>query len=157
FVRRYGRPPEVYSADVNYWVWEVAVDLIRTRPKVGLFFVHTTDYPMHMHAPESGESRAHLRRIDRFLAEAADADPGMAFFVVADHGMNSKATVLNLNQLLSRKGTAVKIAMSAERDQYPRHHGGFGGTAFVYLNAPGDADKVMKVLREVPEVEEVLP
>jgi phosphonoacetate hydrolase len=46
--------------------------------------------------------------------------------------------------------------MSAERDQYPRHHGGFGGTAYVYLNAPTHVDAVTKVLRDVPEIEEIL-
>src|SRR5262249_38278802 len=63
-VKRYGPVPDIYSADVNYWVWTVAVDLIKTRPKVGLFFVHTTDFPMHMHPPEAGESRTHLGKID---------------------------------------------------------------------------------------------
>jgi phosphonoacetate hydrolase len=46
--------------------------------------------------------------------------------------------------------------MSAERDEYPRHHSGYRGTAFIYLNAPGDADNVAKVLRELDGVEEVL-
>jgi phosphonoacetate hydrolase len=155
-VSRYGKAPEIYSPDVNYWVWKVAIDLIKTEPKVGLFFVHTTDYPMHKHAPESLESQVHLRTIDQFLAEAAEADPGMAFFIAPDHGMNSKSTVINLNRTLQRKGVEVKIAMSAERDQYPKHHGGFGGTAFVYLKKPDDTDRVIRALRDVPEIEEIL-
>jgi phosphonoacetate hydrolase len=156
FITRYGRPPDVYSADVNYWVWKVAIDLIKTQPKIGLFFVHTTDYPMHKFPPESGDSRAHLRQIDALLAEAADSDPDMAFFIAPDHGMNSKTTVLNLNKTLARKGAEVQIVMSAERDQYPKHHSGFGGTAFVYLKSPADAEKVIKLLRDVPEIEDLL-
>src|SRR5262249_30349856 len=97
-IKKHGKPPDIYSADVNYWVWQVAIDLIKTQPKIGLFFVHTTDYPMHKFAPESGESRAHLGKIDGFLAEAADADPNLAFFIAPDHGLNSKSTVLNLNK-----------------------------------------------------------
>jgi phosphonoacetate hydrolase len=155
-VKRYGVPPDVYSADVNYWVWQVAVDLIKNQPKLGLFFVHTTDYPMHKFTPESGDSRAHLSKIDTFLKEAAEADPDMAFFVVPDHGMNSKSTVVNLNKALAGRGAPVKIAMSAERDQYPRHHGGYGGTAFVYLNDAKDADKVMRALKGIEGVEDVL-
>jgi phosphonoacetate hydrolase len=81
-VARYGKAPEIYSPDVNYWVWKVAIDLIKSEPNVGLFFVHTTDYPMHKYAPESVESQVHLRTIDQFLAEAADTDPGMAFFLL---------------------------------------------------------------------------
>jgi phosphonoacetate hydrolase len=126
-VARYGKAPAIYSPDVNYWVWKVAIDLIKTRPRVGLFFVHTTDYPMHKFAPEAVESQIHLRTIDQFLAEAAQADPGMAFFIAPDHGLNSKSTVVNLNLLLQRKGIPIKVAMSAERDQYPKHHGGLAG------------------------------
>jgi phosphonoacetate hydrolase len=155
-VKKHGRPPDIYTTDVNYWVWNVAIDLIKTQPKVGLFFVHTTDYPMHKFPPESGESRAHLRRIDDLLAEAADADPDMAFFITPDHGLNSKSTVVNLNKTLSRNAAEVKIVMSAERDQYPKHHSGFGGTAFVYLKSPSDTDKVIKVLRDVQGIEEIL-
>jgi phosphonoacetate hydrolase len=155
-VKRYGAAPDVYSADVNYWVWRVALDLIKNQPRLGLFFVQTTDYPMHMHPPEASESQAHLRTIDQFLRDAAAADPHMAFVVTADHGLNAKSTVINLNKVLPARDAAAKFAMSAERDQYPRHHSGYGGTAFVYLNAPDDADKVTRVLRQVDGVEEVL-
>jgi len=154
--KRHGKPPEIYSADVNYWVWKVAIDLIKSQPKIGLFFVHTTDYPMHKFAPASGESRQHLNSIDQFLAEAAQADPDMAFFIVPDHGLNSKSTVLNLNKTLPKCGVDVQFVMSAERDQYPKHHSGFGGTAYVYLKWPDDTDKAIKVLRDIKEVEEIL-
>lgn len=77
-------------------------------------------------------------------------------YIAPDHGLNSKATVLNLNKTLARKGIDFKIVMSAERDQYPKHHSGFGGTAFVYLNSPSDTDKAIKVLRDVKEIEEML-
>jgi phosphonoacetate hydrolase len=156
-VRRFGPPPDIYSPDVNYWVCEVALDVVKNRPTFGLIFVHTTDYPMHRYPPEAGESRAHLRRIDDFLRAASQADPGLAFFVTADHGMNAKATVLNLGQALARRGVALKVAMSAERDQYPRHHSGYGGTAFIYLKSPADVGKTIQALRELEGVEEALP
>lgn len=155
-VRLYGPPPDIYTAEVNYWVWQMAVDLIKNSRKTGLFFVHTTDYPMHMHPPEAGESRTHLAKVDEFLAAAADADPEMAFIIAPDHGLNSKSVVVNLNLALPARGAPVRFAMSAERDQYPRHHGGYGGTAFIYLNAPGDVDRTVKALQQVDGVEEVL-
>ena len=155
-VKRYGKPPDIYSPDVNYWAWKVAIDLIKNHPKFGLLFVHTTDYPMHKFTPESADSRAHLSKIDSFLKEASEADPDMAFIIAPDHGMNSKHTVVNLNLALTARGTPVKIAMSAERDQYPRHHGGYGGTNFIYLKDPRDADKVTKSLHDIEGVELVL-
>jgi phosphonoacetate hydrolase len=155
-VKKYGQPPDIYTPDVNYWVWTIACDLIKNHPKFGLLFVHTTDYPMHKFAPDSADSRAHLSKIDSFLKQAAEADPDMAFIVAPDHGMNSKSTVVNLNLALTARGAPVKIAMSAERDQYPRHHGGYGGTAFIYLKDPKDADKVTKALKDIEGVEDVL-
>jgi phosphonoacetate hydrolase len=104
-LKRYGAAPDVYSADVNYWVWKVAIDVIKNQPRIGLLFVHTTDYPMHKHSPEASESQAHLRQIDLLLKEAAEADPEMAFFLVADHGLNFKSTVVNLNKALPARGS----------------------------------------------------
>ena len=46
--------------------------------------------------------------------------------------------------------------MSTERDQYPRHHGGHGGTAFIYLRSPTDVGKAIQALRKLEGVEEVL-
>ena len=145
-IKKYGAAPEIYSAEVNYWVCNIAVDLIKNQPKLGLFFVHTTDYPMHRYPPNAPESRGHLAKIDSLLQQAADADPDMAFIICPDHGMNAKSTVVDLNLCLAGRGTPVKIAMSAERDQYPKHHGGHGGTAFVYLKSPQDADRVIECL-----------
>jgi phosphonoacetate hydrolase len=156
-VRKIGLPPDIYSPDVNYWVWEVALDVIKNQPTIGLIFVHTTDYPMHKYPPEAGESRAHLQRIDDFLKAAAQADPNLAFFLTADHGMNAKATVLNLSTALAHRGVEVKVALSTERDQYPRHHSGHGGTAFLYLRSPADVGKTIQALSKLEGVEEVLP
>lgn len=155
-VKKYGKPPDIYSPDVNYWVWQLAIDLIKNHPRFGVLFVHTTDYPMHKFAPESADSRAHLSKIDAFLKEASEADPDMAFIIAPDHGMNSKSHVVNLNLALAARGAPVKVAMSAERDQYPRHHGGYGGTAFIYLKDAKDADRVAKALRGIEGVEDVL-
>jgi phosphonoacetate hydrolase len=70
--------------------------------------------------------------------------------------MNFKSVVVNLNRALSARNVEVKMVLSAERDQYPRHHSGYGGTAFVYLNSPDDAKKTMEALRGIDGVEEVL-
>src|ERR1700754_1862313 len=48
YVERYGKPGDIYSREINYWLWQVAADLLRTRPDIGVLYVHTTDYPMHM-------------------------------------------------------------------------------------------------------------
>lgn len=50
----------------------------------------------------------------------------------------------------------MRLALSAEKDKYVRHHRTFGGTAWVWLNNPRDADKVILALQSLPGVESVI-
>ena len=51
---------EHLSREINYWLWEVAIDILKHRPDIGLLYVHTTDYPMHTWVREAAESKEHL-------------------------------------------------------------------------------------------------
>jgi phosphonoacetate hydrolase len=152
---RYGLPPGIYSAGINHWLWTVAVDLLRTHSDLDLLYVHTTDYPMHAWPPGHPESNAHLARLDELIGEATDAAPDAALFATADHGMNAKRLVYDLNQALRNRGTPVQRALSAEKDRYVRHHRTFGGTAWVWLNDRRDESAVATTLAALPGIEAV--
>jgi phosphonoacetate hydrolase len=156
-VARHGPAPGIYSAEINHWLWKVAADLLETQPDLDLLYVHTTDFPMHAWAPGDPRSSEHLRRLDELIGTAIAAAPGAAFFATADHGMNGKNLVYDLNQALANRGRPVRLALSAEKDRYVRHHRTFGGTAWVWLNRPADEDAVASALRGLPGVETVLP
>jgi phosphonoacetate hydrolase len=156
-VARHGAAPGIYSAEINHWLWTVAADLLETHPDLDLLYVHTTDFPMHAWAPGHPLSSRHLRRLDELIGAAIAAAPGAAFFATADHGMNGKNLVYDLGQALAARGRPVRLALSAEKDRYVRHHRTFGGTAWVWLNRPADQDAVASVLRGLPGVETVLP
>ena len=156
-VARHGAAPGIYSAEINHWLWQVAADLLETQPDLDLLYVHTTDFPMHAWAPGDPRSSSHLRRLDELIGAAIGAAPGAAFFATADHGMNGKDLVYDLNQALASRGQPVRLALSAEKDRYVRHHRTFGGTAWVWLNRAADEDAVASVLRGLPGVETVLP
>jgi phosphonoacetate hydrolase len=156
FVARYGAAPPIYTAEINHWLLTAVVDLLRRRPELQCLYVHTTDFPMHMHPPESAESRAHLAALDALLGEAAAAAPDAAFYLTADHGMNFKTRCWGLAAACAARGAPVRAVVSAARDQYPKHHLGFGGTAWIYLDRPGDADRVASVIEQLAGVELVL-
>ena len=156
-VRRYGVPPNVYSAEINYWLWDVVIDQLRTRRDLGILYVHTTDYPMHMHPETSEESRAHLATLDSRLAEASHVAPDAAFYITADHGMNHKVRGWDLAKACANRGAPLRLAISAERDKYPKHHLGLGGVAWVYLRQPSDEQRVAGVIEKLQGVERVLP
>ena len=72
-IQKYGNPPPIYSAEINHWLWAVAVDLLKNRPELGCIYVHTTDYPMHTWPASAPESKDHLARLDTLLGQAIAA------------------------------------------------------------------------------------
>lgn len=156
YVSRYGVPPDIYSGEINEWLWKVAIDLLRTRPDLGVFYIHTTDYPMHRWAPEEEGSKNHLARLDALIGEAREAAPDAAFLITADHGMNMKRRCWDLARACSERGVSVRFALSPERDYYIRHHRNFAGSAWIWINRPVDLKRVREVCWSLEGVECVL-
>lgn len=154
-VQRYGPAPDIYSADINHWLWRAAIDLLETRPEIEFVYVHTTDYPMHAWRPEDPRSVEHLARLDELICAAADTGD-VALYATADHGMNDKTRCWDLAKACANRGAPVRFALSAERDRYVRHHRTFGGTAWVWLHDTTDRDAVAAVIGDLPGVEAVL-
>ena len=155
-IHRYGQPPPIYSREINYWLWEVAIDLLKNRTELRLLYVHTTDYPMHTSPPSAPESKEHLARLDALLGRAVAAAPDAAFLITADHGMNAKTRCWDLAKACKNRGLDLRFALSAERDRYVKHHRTFGGTAWVWLKAPGDAPRATEIIRGLKGVETVI-
>jgi phosphonoacetate hydrolase len=153
---RLGKAPPIYSREINYWLFSAALDIVRNRPEIGLLYIHTTDYPMHMWPPEAPESQEHLSRLDGLLAELAATAPDAAILLTADHGMNFKTRCWDLEKALQERGAPVRIAISAERDKYLAHHQGMGGTAWVHLRTPEDEARVGSLLGQLDGIERVL-
>jgi phosphonoacetate hydrolase len=155
--RHYGSPPSIYSREINYWLWEVAIDLLRNRPELRLLYIHTTDYPMHTWLPEAPESKEHLARLDELLGQAVAAAPDAAFLITADHGLNAKTRCWDLAKACKNRGLELRYALSVERDRYVKHHRTFGGIAWVWLRSPQDAPRATEIIRRLEGVEEVIP
>ncbi len=156
WVARLGPAPDIYSREINYWLLRAAIDIVQRRADVACPYVHTTDYPMHTWPPDARESKEHLARLDALLAEAVSVAPDAAFLLTADHGMHHKSQCWDLAKACANRGVPVRVAISAERDRYLQHHQGFGGTSWVYLDRPGDADRVARVLSGLAGVAQVL-
>jgi phosphonoacetate hydrolase len=156
WVQRLGPAPTIYTREINYWLMQAAIDVLKRRPDIGVLYVHTTDYPMHTWAPEAPESKEHLARLDDLFGQAMTAAPDAAFLATADHGMNAKSQCWDLAQFCAGKGVPIRKAVSTGRDRYMKHHRGCSGAAYVYLTNPQDAAKVTDILSGVNGVERVL-
>ena len=155
-IDRFGKPSGIYSREINYWLWEVAIDILRHRRDINLIYVHTTDYPMHMWSPEQAESKEHLARLDALIGEARDCAAGAAFLLTADHGMNYKRRCWDLARACLTRGMRLRFALSAEKDRYVKHHRTFGGAGWVWLQSPGDEASAMETLSSLEGVERVI-
>lgn len=156
WVRRLGAAPDIYSAEINHWLLHAALWIVRNRADIGVLYIHTTDYPMHMWPPEHEASRRHLARLDSLLGELAAAAPEAAILLTADHGMHHKTRCWDLMLASRARGLDLRAAISAEQDKYLKHHSGFGGTAWVYLKSRRDADRAAMNISRLPGVAKVL-
>ncbi len=154
--RRYGAPPPMYSAEVNYWLFDIALDLVRTRPDLKLIYVHTTDYPMHMWPPEAPPSREHMQTIDAYLGRFHEAAPNFTIALTADHGMNAKQRCWDLAKACRNRGVHLEFAVSPVADRLVKHHGGFGGVSYVYLQNPRDRARAVETISALEGVDTVL-
>lgn len=155
WVGKLGPPADIYSAEINNWLWKAVSVLLKEQPEIDLFYCHTTDYTMHMSDPMGEASQSHLHEIDKLFGQILDACPDMEFYLTADHGMNAKSRCYDLNQYMPEKGLPIFFAMSTERDPYIKHHRTFGGTAFVWLNKVTDYLKAVDIIRRIEGVEAV--
>ena len=155
-VSRYGQAPPIYSREINYWLWDVAVDLLTNRPDIRILYIHTTDYPMHTWPPSAPESKEHLAKLDHMIGKAVAAAPDAAFLITADHGLNAKSRCWDLARACKSRGLELRFAFSAERDRYVKHHRNLGGAAYVWLRSPEDAPRTIAILRGLEGVESVL-
>src|ERR1700733_11388623 len=156
WVKKLGPAPVIYSADINYWLMAAAINILKTRPDIGVLYVHTTDYPMHMWAPEAPESKEHLARLDDLFGQAMTAGPDVAFLATADHGMNAKSLCWDLEQVCAGKGVPIRKAVSTGRDRYMKHHRGCSGAVYIHLRDQGDAARVRDIISNVKGVERIL-
>jgi phosphonoacetate hydrolase len=156
WVQKLGPAPTIYSREINFWLMQSAIDILKHRPDIGVLYVHTTDYPMHMWAPEAPESKEHLARMDELFGKAMAAAPDAAFLATADHGMNAKSLCVDLEQVCAGKGAPIRKAVSTGRDRYMKHHRGCSGAVYVYLKDRQDAARVRDILSGVKGVERIL-
>jgi phosphonoacetate hydrolase len=156
WAKQFGAPPDVYSKEISYWIFKSALYTIKNNPELGLIYIHTTDYPMHMWPPESADAKDFLHHVDEYIGELRKLVPDAAILITADHGLNHKDLCWDLDKACLNRKTPIKIAVSPEKDKYVKHHRGMGGAAYVYLNDKKDLEKVRKTILSLKGIDAVI-
>jgi phosphonoacetate hydrolase len=154
-VEAVGAPPHIYTNEVNVWLVRCLAWLIANRQDLDTFYVHTTDYPMHMWAPGEAGSQEHLRNLDAAIRAVVDAVPDAEVLLTADHGMNAKNRAIDLGRILAARGVTGASALSIEKDGYVGHHRDLGGSAWVWVDE-AQRERAVEIISSLEGVDQVL-
>lgn len=153
-VKEVGPQPNIYSSEVNIWLFEALLSVIQ-RCEPNFIYLATTDYTMHKHPPEDPEAQEHMAAIDAGIGKLIDLFPDAFFCVTADHGMAEKEKVVNLEATLKNHGIRSMIIPTV-KDKYIPHHSNLSGSAYVYLLDRQDRSRAYEILHHTEGVEEIL-
>ncbi len=148
-----GEPPPIYSLEVNGWAIRAAA-LAMKMERADIAYISTTDYAMHTYPPDAEESQRHVSIMDDAIGEMMEAQPDATLLLTADHGMNAKTRMVDLEDALAQSGVRATV-VPIIKDRYVAHHNNLGGCMFVYLDDDSAADAASGALRETSGVERV--
>ena len=60
--------------------------------------------------------------------------------------MNAKKRCWDLTRVCAAQGLPLRFALSPERDYYIKHHRNLAGSAWVWLQGPGDLEAVRRLI-----------
>ncbi|MDQ1280111.1 MAG: hypothetical protein QG670_1373 [Thermoproteota archaeon] len=154
-IKKIGEPPNIYSVDINLWLFKAAKEVI-LKEAPDFTYIATTDYAMHKYAPQESESNRHIRGIDQSISEISEIFENNGtetlICVTADHGMSKISTAVNLELILKEHSINSKMN-TIIADRYIVHHGNLGGAAYLYLEDIRNISKSIDILKDTNGVE----
>ena len=145
------------SEETNLWLWQTAIDLLKTRPDIKLLCIHTNDAPMHRRAPNQPSSVNYMTRLDQLIAQAQEAAPDAAFFLTATHGMNVKKRCWDLAKVCQTNGYPLKCFRTPENELNETGEPIGIGCASISLEDPEDETRVREIIDSLEGIESILP
>jgi phosphonoacetate hydrolase len=143
--------PGIYDWDCSHYALELGLALA-DRLGTQLLYVSLTDFVQHADAPGGELSDRYLVLLDELVGRYLDA--GWRLALVADHGMNAKAEVTYLGDVLDEAGIDAHVILPIT-DPYVVHHAALGSGCWIHVGAE-DVDRTRELVGAQPGVEEVL-
>lgn len=149
-------PPQVQSPDSSQWIFQAAYACLE-KESPDLVYCTTNDFVMHHYDCTSEIARRQIAAIDRWICRIHELDPEREIYITADHGMNRKTTLIDLQALSDEAGFHM-TCVPPLKDRYIENHlYQEGGALYLYLHRPSEAEEILTFLDSLPAVEQVLP
>ena len=125
-------PPPVDSLETCDWILRACAQVIAVDDP-DLVYCTTNDYAMHNYAPDTPEARAVMADIDRWVGRIYDAHPDREIYITADHGMNAKGRVVDVQKKLDAAGFSTYCLLPLKDRYLANHRFQEGGAVYVYV------------------------
>lgn len=147
-------PPPVGSLEANGWILKACYRLLK-KNNPDVVYCTTNDYMMHNYGPETEVAIKQMKEIDRWIGKIYDLDHSREIYITADHGMNKKSRIINLQNIMKKKGYEV-VCHPPIKDRYIENHPyQEGGVLFLYFSEEDrkKEKQIVRFLEEAPYVE----
>ncbi|EGO64217.1 alkaline phosphatase family protein [Acetonema longum] len=139
-------PPGVASFEAYDWIFKACYQVL-SRENPDLVYCTTNDYMMHNYAPGSPEAKKVMQTMDRWIGRIYDLDPAREIYITADHGMNKKSRLIDLQKKLDMAGFNTFCLLPLKDRYLENHRCQEGGAVYVYVLAEGQIPKVLDYLK----------
>ncbi|MEG2501427.1 MAG: alkaline phosphatase family protein [Anaerovoracaceae bacterium] len=148
-------PPEVQSIESSQWIFQAAYQVIKQKSP-DLVYCTTNDFVMHHYGPDTYEAMAQIGTIDDYVAKIHELEPYREIYITADHGMNQKTTLINLQEMVDDAGFHVKCVPPLKDRYIENHIYQEGGILYLYVKNQSEKEKFLRFVRTQEAVEQVL-
>ena len=156
-VKRYGlsEPPAINSIEATEWIVRAAYECIR-KDDPGFMYCTTNDFVFHHFAPGTEEAKTQIAAVDRYISMIHEIDPERQIYITADHGMNQKHTIVNVQRICDNAGFDV-FCLPPLKDRYIENHiYQEGGMVYVFVKDRAQKDRFRDFAEKCIGLEEIL-
>ncbi len=125
-------PPEVSTLETNEWIFKACCRLI-DKENPDLVYCTTNDYMMHNYGPQTDEALGVMNKIDEWIGRIYDLDPAREIYITADHGMNDKSRLIDLQKKLDKESFNTYCLMPIKDRYLENHRYQEGGAVYVHV------------------------
>ena len=140
-------PPYVASFEAYDWIFKACYNVISIA-NPDLVYCTTNDYMMHNFEPDSKEAKKVMQTIDQWIGKIYDLDHTREIYITADHGMNKKSRLIDLQKKLDNAGFKTFCLLSLKDRYMENHKYQEGGTVYVYVLDEKQIQNVMDYLKK---------
>lgn len=148
-------PPSIYDGVSTKWIYDAALSCIK-KYSPDLMYCTNNDYIFHHFAPGTDEANQQISYANEFIKKVHELEPDRQIYVTADHGMNQKTDLINVQHICDAAGLHV-FCLPPLKDRYVANHiYQEGGMAYIFLKDTSERQAFLDLALKTPEIEKVM-